>query len=245
MRAALRGPVGSNARCLVEARLSGSTPAAFGLQSRPLIRCGQGPKGHLSRRTFVSLNDLAKLSPFGSAASKKANNTSAGPSSLSEPEAGGEQYTESVVLPFAQQHLFHVVSDVNAYQEFVPYCAQSRILGPKEGPTQHLSRSLPDGQRQFLAELTVGFGQLQERYTSRVTLIGSHQIIAEAIPTPLFQHLRTSWTLSSVSPTSTRVDFAVQYAFANPFYAAVARTAMQKMAGQMIGAFERRAAEVS
>lgn len=42
----------------------------------------------------------------------------------------------------------------------------------------------------------------------------------------------------------TSIDFSLRYAFANPLYAAVARAACERMARQMIGAFEGRAAAV-
>lgn len=70
---------------------------------------------------------------------------------------------------------------------------------------------------------------------------------AEAVPTHLFEKLKTSWTFTSLSSSSsptTKVDLEIEYAFANPIYAAIARQAMEKMSSQMISAFERRAQEM-
>lgn len=217
-----------------------------GMESLTSIRIRNSEKSNAKsitpNRTFVSLNDLAKLTPFGS--SSKDTNTS--PSS--NKRQGDDGYTESVTLPFSRDHLFSIVSDVAAYEEFVPYCIQSRILSSEEASRYRQSSLNPNQSSQdteeFLAELTVGFGNLKEQYTSKVIVDREKgQVIAEAIPTPLFQHLRTSWTIQSLSPNKSKVDFEVHYAFSNPFYAAMAKAAMHKMASQMIGAFERRAVE--
>lgn len=190
-----------------------------------------------NNRTFVSLNDLAKLTPFGSS-SKDSNSTS----SSSQKGQSDDGYTESVTLPFSHDHLFSIVSDVAAYEEFVPYCIQSRILSQEEAASRFKKSS--QSTEEFFAELTVGFGNLKEQYTSKVIIDREKgKVTAEAIPTPLFQHLRTSWTIQPISPIKSKVDFEVHYAFSNPFYAAMAKAAMHKMASQMIGAFEKRAVE--
>lgn len=178
-------------------------------------------------RSFVSLNDLAKLSPF-----------STGNEGGSSAE-GFESYSEEVKLPFPQRHLFDVIADVAKYEQFVPYCLESRIV---DRPTDGESNK---DTKQFHAELTVGFGSIQERYTSKVTLVDAHKVVAEAVPTPLFQHLRTSWTLEPVTQNETRVKLAIEYAFSNPLYAVMAKKAMHKMSSQMIGAFRRRAEELA
>lgn len=67
------------------------------------------------------------------------------------------------------------------------------------------------------------------------------------MPTPLFQQLKTSWkfTPAPSQRQQTRIDFSVEYAFANPMYGMLARGAMDTMARQMVGAFEQRAAIAS
>lgn len=217
-----------------------------GIESLTSIQIRKGgicnTKSITPKRNFVSLNDLAKLTPFGSS-SKETNSTDT--TSSSQKGQGDDGYTESVTLPFSRDHLYSIVSDVAAYEEFVPYCIQSRILSSEEASRYPQSnREINQNTKEFLAELTVGFGNLKEQYTSRVIIDRENgQVIAEAIPTPLFQHLRTSWTITPLSPNKSKVDFEVHYAFSNPFYAAMAKAAMHKMASQMIGAFERRAVE--
>lgn len=124
-------------------------------------------------RSFVSFNDFSKLSFLGS---RGKDGNSQDKSSTSE------KYREVATLPYGKLHLFDIVSSVEYYDQFVPYCVSSRILrGTKDmtktqSEPQHPNAS-QDSQKEFLAELAVGFGHLREAYTSRVTLIGSDKVI--------------------------------------------------------------------
>jgi coenzyme Q-binding protein COQ10 len=79
------------------------------------------------------------------------------------------------VLPFTflslarytRRQLYAVVSDVDSYASFVPFCTRSRVIRPLAPvPTP----ATPNAQ-QMEAELTVAFLAFTERYTSRVTCV--------------------------------------------------------------------------
>jgi hypothetical protein len=101
------------------------------------------------RRTLLTFPDLSKLSPFGNN-SPKGNDF--------------DSYHEKVTLPFSKEVLFDVVSNVNEYEEFVPYCAQSRV-------NEASKRQINDDTLEFNADLGIGYGQLKESYTSKVTVV--------------------------------------------------------------------------
>lgn len=60
---------------------------------------------------------------------------------------------------YTQQQIFAIVSDVESYKEFIPWCVGSRLLGEDE------SSGLSGCK---LAELTIGFQNIHLSYTSRV-----------------------------------------------------------------------------
>lgn len=67
--------------------------------------------------------------------------------------------------------MYSIVSDVNSYSEFLPFCTGSKVIGPapeKEHNTPPAANAVPD--ERLLAELGVGFKNLREQYTSLVEM---------------------------------------------------------------------------
>jgi coenzyme Q-binding protein COQ10 len=56
----------------------------------------------------------------------------------------------------------------------------------------------------------------------------------------LLSHLRSTWTIEEVGTDRTDVGLALEFAFANPFYAALSGGVAPKVAEAMIKAFEQR-----
>ena len=86
-------------------------------------------------------------------------------------------------VPYSSEQVYAVVSDVERYAEFLPFCSASRICA-RHGPAS------------FDATLTLGFLAFSETYTSRVTLEPPRGVTAVATDTTLFSHLSTRWRLT-------------------------------------------------
>ena len=56
----------------------------------------------------------------------------------------------------------------------------------------------------------------------------------------ILKHLRSTWTIEDAGKDKTQVKLAIEYAFANPFYAALSGGVAPKVAEAMIKAFEQR-----
>ena len=65
-------------------------------------------------------------------------------------------HSEQKFVPFTPDQLFEMVSDVQSYPKFLPWCVGARI------------RSADD--ELIVADLMIGYKLLRERFTSRVTL---------------------------------------------------------------------------
>ena len=57
-------------------------------------------------------------------------------------------------------------------------------------------------------------------------------------------HLRSKWTIEAIQNEQTQVSLAVEFAFANPMYAALSGGVAPKVAEFMIKAFEKRVQQV-
>jgi len=143
---------------------------------------------------------------------------------------------------FPASHVFRVVSNVDEYKSFVPWCVGSRVLGPAPGGAPGGA----PGARALDAELQVGFALFTERYTSRVTLVPDRRVLAEARDTNLFVSLSNAWAFEPGpgGPGTTALDFSVDFQFRSPLYAHAATLFFNEVVLKMGGAFERRCAEV-
>ena len=82
---------------------------------------------------------------------------------------------------YTRRQLYAVISDVDSYASFVPFCTRSRIIRPL-APTP--TPATPNAQ-QMEAELTVAFLAFTERYTSRVTCV-PYESVKVRIPFSIF-----------------------------------------------------------
>lgn len=57
------------------------------------------------------------------------------------------------------------MADVDAYKEFLPYCLDSRVLGPS---SPRATQAEPEAAKVVDAELVIGFSALRESYVSEV-----------------------------------------------------------------------------
>jgi len=114
---------------------------------------------------------------------------------------GREHHIEAIdVLPYTPFQLFSLVSDVELYREFVPWCKDSRI-----------KETTPDG---VVAELTVGYGPLQIAFTTRNRNQPGKSVQMELVEGPL-EHMKGSWHFQQGKKGKTRVVLDLKFRFVN------------------------------
>ena len=139
-----------------------------------------------------------------------------------------QKFTANRILPHSQEEVYKIISNIDSYSTFVPFCVSSRV-------TQHLD-DLP-----VKADLTIGYKDYLESFTSHVRCSPPEKVEAVASGHPLFERLVTAWRLQKSGSEQCQIHLDIEYKFANPLYGALSQAVLPKVAGQIITAFEEHA----
>src|SRR5271166_4664450 len=102
--------------------------------------------------------------------------------------------------------MFDLVADVERYPEFVPLCTALRVRSRRPGG---------EGRETLVADMSVGYKMIRERFTSRVVLDKPRlRVVVEYIDGP-FTHMENIWTFQDEKPEPMRslVTFFIDYEF--------------------------------
>lgn len=135
------------------------------------------------------------------------------------------KFSENKFLPYTQQQVFDLVSDVAKYPEFLPWCVGARVYNKKA--------------EQFDADVIIGFKMFREKFTSRVSLSETNKVYVDYIKGPM-KRLYNHWHFEGVEG-GCMVDFEVDFEFSSKLLNDMIGGLFGKACEKMVSAFEERA----
>ena len=108
------------------------------------------------------------------------------------------QFSTKRSVQHSAAEMFDLVADVERYPEFVPLCRQLKVRDriPE-----------PEGVEVLVADMTVAYKLVREKFTSRVTLDRPNlQILVEYLEGP-FSHLENRWAFHPTGERTCDVEF--------------------------------------
>ena len=138
-------------------------------------------------------------------------------------------HAEKKYLPYTPAEMFDLVSDIEKYPEFLPWCVGARIRRR-------------DGD-ELLADLIIGYRLVRERFTSRVTLRRSELRIDVVYTDGPFKYLNNHWIFEP-HPDGCRIDFFVDFEFNSRILEKAIGLVFNEAVRKMVNAFESRAVQV-
>lgn len=131
--------------------------------------------------------------------------------------------------------MFDLVADVERYPQFVPLCETLKVRSRSAGP---------DGTEVAIADMTVSFRLVRERFTSRVTLDRPNlQVLVEYLQGP-FSRLENRWSFEPQGEGACTVNFFIAYEFKSRMLAMLMGAMFDAAFQRFAAAFERRADEI-
>lgn len=134
----------------------------------------------------------------------------------------------SEIVSFSPNQMFTLVSEVEKYPDFLPWCASTRVWD--RTPTQ------------FMAEMTVSFKGIRETFRT-LDLLEQDKRIEINLKDGPFKYLASIWTFEPVV-NGTQVDFFIDFTFQSRMKEMIMGPVFSEASRRMLTAFKIRAAEI-
>ena len=139
---------------------------------------------------------------------------------------------KSVLIWYSPEEMFRLVTDVDHYPEFLPWCDKARVL--------------ETDAHGMVAEVGINLGGIQQTFTTRNDHEEGRSVGMTLVQGP-FSKLSGMWRFTPVGDGSQRackVELDLQYGFSSKTLAALVGPVFDKIAASLVDAFVKRAEAV-
>ncbi|MEI6599306.1 MAG: type II toxin-antitoxin system RatA family toxin [Comamonadaceae bacterium] len=140
--------------------------------------------------------------------------------------------TKSVLIWYTPSEMYVLVTDVDRYPQFLPWCDRARVVN-----------SDADG---MTAEIGISFSGIRQTFTTRNTHVQDRQVAIKLVSGP-FSKLDGEWNFLPIGDGTQRackVELTLHYGFDNAALSKMVGPVFDKIASSMVDAFVKRAGQV-
>ena len=139
---------------------------------------------------------------------------------------------KSVLLWYSPQEMYKLVTEVDHYPKFLPWCEGARVVRADE--------------RFTLVEIGISFAGIRHNFTTRNVNTAGRQVTIELVDGP-FSRLDGDWRFTPLGDASQRackVELSLTYGFRSGALEKLAGSTFDRIALNMVDAFVKRAVQV-
>ena len=139
---------------------------------------------------------------------------------------------KSVLLWHSAHEMFALVTDVQHYPDFLPWCDHSEVVNREAGG--------------MVAKVGMSIGGLRQSFTTSNTHVEDRRVLLQLVDGP-FSALEGCWDFTPLGDGTQRackVEFRLTYGFSSATLAKLVGPVFDKIAGSLVDAFVKRADEV-
>ena len=129
------------------------------------------------------------------------------------------------VIKKPAQEVFKVLSDVEQYHTFIPYCIESKIIEEQNDYS--------------LVTLNIEFFGIQTSFTTKNVVKNNKSIEMDLIEGP-FEKFKSSWRLEEVDHQTTSLSFEMNYQMRNKILEMAFKKNLKTVSESIIKAFKSR-----
>jgi ribosome-associated toxin RatA of RatAB toxin-antitoxin module len=128
-------------------------------------------------------------------------------------------------LHYTQQQIYDVISDINSYQQHLPWCSKSAVLWEKD--------NLLEGM------IEINFGLFRYSFSTLNQITPPEKIELRLSSGP-FKSLTGYWSMKKIQDNLTLVSFDLNFEFNNPLLMSPFSIFFELICSELINAFEKR-----
>ena len=140
--------------------------------------------------------------------------------------------SKSVLIWYSPQEMYVLVTGVEQYPQFLPWCDHARVVTAEEyGMT---------------AEIGIAFSGIHQKFSTQNTHVPDRQVRIKLLNGP-FSALDGEWNFLPIGDGTQRackVELTLNYGFDNATLGRLVGPVFDKIAGSMVDAFVKRAEQV-
>ena len=138
---------------------------------------------------------------------------------------------KSVLIWYSAEEMFALVTDVARYPEFLPWCDKAAVVESDD--------------KGMKAEIGIAFGGIHQTFTTRNEHVPGREVAMKLLDGP-FSRLDGKWKFKPLGEQqrACKVELDLHYGFDNAALAALVGPVFDKIAGNMVDAFVKRAEQV-
>lgn len=145
-----------------------------------------------------------------------------------------KQVKRSVLLWFSAEEMYALVTRVQDYPQFLPWCNQAEVLETRA-----------DG---VTARLGLAYAGVRQSFTTRNDHVDGRSVTVRLVDGP-FSQLEGHWLFSPLTepgqtPSACKVELDLQYAFSSRALEAVVSPVFDRIAATLVDGFVKRAEQV-
>jgi len=135
----------------------------------------------------------------------------------------------TALVPYTPREMFDLVSDIESYPQFLPWCSGARVLSREEDEVR--------------ASIDISKGALHKTFTTLNREQPGKMIEMRLVEGP-FKRLEGFWRFDPLGEGACKVSLDLEFDFATPMLRMVVGPVFSQIANSLVDAFHRRAEEV-